>query len=396
MWTAKASSRFASLGAYPFAEIDRKVGELKAAGVAVLDFGVGDPTYPTPEFIREATRRALDRHATSGYPSYIGSRAFREAIALWFQRRFGVKLDPDTEVSSSLGSKEAVFNFPEAVLNPGEQVIIPSPGYPPYSTGTLFAEGQALYYPLLESNGFLPDLAALEQQDLSRARILWVNYPNSPTGKVATLAELETIYRWASSRGLLVCSDEAYSELWYDRPAPSMLEVSKQGVLVFQSLSKRSAMTNYRVGFVAGDAGAVALFKRLKTNIDSGTPDFVQDAAVAALGDEAHVDEARAAYRTKRDLLVKTFGELGLHQPAAQGAIYLWQRAPGGLDDVEYAKRLLHPELAIAVVPGSWISKPCGALNPGQGMVRWSLTPALETVQVAVERLKEHANLLKA
>jgi LL-diaminopimelate aminotransferase len=371
------------------------VAELKAAGVAVLDFGVGDPTYPTPEFIREETRRALDRHATAGYPSYIGSRHFRTAVAQWFERRFGVTLDPDSEVSSSLGSKEAVFNFPEAVLNPEEQVLIPSPGYPPYSTGTLFSEGRAVYYPLLESNGFLPDLEALGRQDLSRARMIWVNYPNSPTGRVASLAELDRIYRWASEWGLLVCSDEAYSELWYDSPAPSMLQVARQGVLVFQSLSKRSAMTNYRVGFVCGDAGAVALFKRLKTNIDSGTPDFVQDAAAAALGDEAHVEEARAAYKAKRDLLVRAFGELGLHAPDTRGAIYLWQQAPEGLDDVEYAKRLLHPDLAMAVVPGSWISKPCGELNPGRGMVRWSLTPALETVQVAVERLTKHRALLE-
>jgi len=384
----KASSRLSGLAGYAFAEIDRKVAELKAAGVQVIDFGVGDPTYPTPLRIRAAAARGLDLHAAAGYPSYVGSRRFREAVSAWMNRRFGVVVDPETEIQSTIGAKEAVFHFPQAFLDPGDVVLIPSPGYPPYRTGTIFAGGTPWFMPLVQENGFLPDFERIPREVVARARIMWLNYPNSPTGRTAPAEFLARAVEFCRGNGIILASDEAYTELYYgDRPC-SMLEFGKEGVVVFQSMSKRSAMTGYRIGWVCGDAGVIHWMKKLKTNIDSGVPDFVQDAAVEALSDEGHVDEARAEYKAKRDVLTGAFASAGLDARPPEATIYLWQKAPAGMTDIEYARSLLEPGVACAVVPGSWISMPVeGGFNPGAGFVRWALCPPMELVVEAARRI---------
>mgnify|MGYP002640291753 CR=1 FL=1 len=384
------SNRLNRLGGYAFDELGNKVKELEEQGVKVIDFGVGDPRYPTPEFIRKAAQAGIDHYATAGYPSYAGSKQFRTVVAQWMQQRFNVSLNPDTEIMATIGSKEAIFNFPEAVLNPGDMVLAPTPGYPPYRTGAAFAEGSVYLYPLLPENAYLPDWSSFPPDVLEKARILWISYPNSPTGVMAPDSFYREAVAFASQHNLILASDEAYSELYFSKtPARSALEFGRDGVVVFQSLSKRSAMTGYRVGFLCGDQRIVTAVRKLKTNIDSGVPDFIQGAAMAALNDEEHVHEARQDYRRKRDLIINAFKEAGIEVTPPEGTIYIWQKAPNGLTDVEWAHRLLDPSIAIAVMPGSWLgSTASDGSNPGAGFVRWALCPMMEDVELAAGRIK--------
>jgi len=384
------SQRVQAMGTYAFAEVDRLVDALKARGVEPIDFGVGDPTVPPPPQAREAAARGIEKHKCAGYPSYVGMPEYRRAIADWTRRRHGIELDPDTEITSTIGSKEAVFNFAEAFVDPGDVVIVPTPGYPPYTRGTLFAEGRVYYVPLLPENGFLIDLDAIPAEVAGAAKVLWLNYPNSPTGAVAPRWFLEKAVEFGRAHDIIIASDEAYSEIYYtDEPPISALEVEKEGVVVFQSLSKRSAMTGWRVGWVAGDERIVSTFKKVKTNIDSGTPNFVQEAAIAALADEEHVSESRRTYARKRDILADALVASGLEDCRPAATIYLWQKAPQGCSGVEFARRLLEPEIAVVTTPGEWISNRTEAgLDPGEGFVRFALVPGIEETEEAADRIR--------
>jgi LL-diaminopimelate aminotransferase len=384
----RAAKRLAAIGAYAFEEVDKKVEELKSRGIRPIDFGVGDPTSPTPMFVRRAAAEALEARRSSGYPSYIGSLQFRQAIAAWAERRYGVRLDPASEISSTIGSKEAVFNFHEGVVDPGDVVLCPSPGYPPYTRGALFAEGQPHQLPLRAENGFRVDFASIPEEVARRAKVLWLNYPNSPSGAMADEAFYREALAFARPHDIIVASDEAYSEIYFDSPPISCLNVAKEGVLVFQSLSKRSAMTGYRIGWVMGDPELVGIFRKTKTNIDSGTPTFLQDAAAAALGDEGHVEGFRREYRTKRDLLCAALVEAGLPDCTPPSTLYVWQRVPKGMSSVQFATFLLDEKLAIVTTPGSWIAEPTASgENPGEGYVRFALVPSIEDTRRAAERL---------
>lgn len=385
----KAATRITTLPEYAFKTVDDSVEALRAEGITPIDFGVGDPTVPTPALIREACKRGLDERATAGYPSYIGDMGFREAVAAWTKRRFGVEVDPASEVSSTIGSKEGIFNFHEAFINPGDVVIIPSPGYPPYSRGTRFAEGKTYFYPLKKENGFLPDVDAIPADVAQAAKVLWINYPNSPSGVSPALDFYEKVLSWCRKNDIILASDEAYSEFYYDgNPPPTALQAGKEGVIAFNSLSKRSAMTCYRIGWVTGDSELVGAFRKMKTNVDSGTPTFIQDAGVAALEDEAHVDEMRKDYQAKRDILVKALTAAGLEDCTPAGTIYIWQRGPEGMTSVEFAKQLMVPEVAVVTVPGSLISEAVAdGTNPGEGYVRFSLTAPMKDVETAAARI---------
>ncbi len=388
----RPSKRLATLTAYAFSAVDDKVAELKGKGVRVIDFGVGDPTIPTPFFIRKALKKAVDARAASGYPSYTGSPEFRKTVAEWTQRRHGVALDPATEICASIGAKEAVFHFPEAVVDPGEVVLVPTPGYPPYTRGAQFAEGECFYLPLTRENDYLPDLRKIPAAVLKRARILWINYPNNPTGATAPDAFLRDVVAFTRKHGLILASDEAYSELYYGPTAPrSALEFAGpgcEGVIAFQSFSKRSAMTGWRIGWVAGDKTIVSLFKKVKTNVDSGTPTFIQDAAVASLKDDRHVALMRSEYAKKREVLCTALRNLGLPDCSPAGTIYVWQEAPRGMTGEQFALRLLAPDVGVVTTPGAWISEPAAnGSNPGARYVRFALVPSLAQVQEAVRRI---------
>lgn len=383
------SQKILSTPAYAFAEVDKAVQKLRDQGIEPIDFGVGDPMAPTPQFICDAAKEAIDTYADSGYPSYVGLSEFRQTIADWTQDRFGVALNPDTEITSTIGSKEAVFNFPNAFLDDGDVVLIPTPGYPPYKNGTKFANGEVYFYPLLEENNFFPDFSQFPEDIVQRAKILWICYPNSPTGKLATREFLEEAVEFCQKHNIILASDECYSEIYFDQKPISALEVSKQNVLVFHSLSKRSNMTGWRIGWVAGDPDLIATFKKLKTNVDSGTPNFVQAAAIAALNDEQHVLAFREEYKQKRDILTEALQSVGLEVKPSEGTFYMWQKVPDGMTSVEFATKLLDPEIGIVVTPGAWISDvtPEG-LNPGEGYVRFALVPTVEKVREAAEKIK--------
>jgi LL-diaminopimelate aminotransferase len=382
------SKRLQGIGSYAFAEVDKKVEELKARGITPIDFGVGDPSAPTPQLIRDAAAAGLERRKSSGYPSYIGDSEFREAVAGWTRRRFDLTVDPQREISSTIGSKEAVFNFHEGIVNPGDVVLCPSPGYPPYTRGTLFAEGVPYQVPIREQNNFLIDFSDIPQEVARKARLLWLNYPNSPSGAIADEPFYREALEFAGSYDIVVASDEAYSEIFFGAPPISILNVQKKGVLVFTSLSKRSAMTGYRLGWVMGDPELVAVFRKVKTNIDSGTPTFIQDAGVAALSDETHVEAFRKEYRQKRDILCSALVEAGLRDCTPQATLYVWQRVPDGMSSLEFATALLDEKIAIVTTPGNWIAEATAeGENPGEGYVRFALVPSIQDTRTAAERI---------
>jgi LL-diaminopimelate aminotransferase len=384
------SLRLQGLSSYPFKEINDAVTQLKESGVTPIDFGVGDPSEPTPDFVQSVLPGAAKKHSCTGYPSYIGGLEYRQACADYFQRRFGVSLDPLSEISSTIGSKEAVFHFPQGLVNPGETVIIPSPGYPPMKTGTVFAGGVPYFVPLLEKHDFLIDYASIPDDVAEKAKVIWLNYPNSPTGAVATREFYEGIVEWAHRHNIVIASDEGcYIDIYFEKQPLSILEVAKEGVITFYSLSKRNNMTGYRVGFVAGDSAVIDVFKKLKTNIDSGTPSIIQEAAIAALHNDEHHLLMSDAYFAKGKILLNAFTALGLTVRQPQATFYIWQKVPEGMSDVDFAKRLLSPEIGIVVTPGSLISDVCSdGTHPGEGYVRFALMPSLDEVKLAAERLR--------
>lgn len=383
------SKRIASLGGYAFAEVDKEVSKLKSKGIDVIDFGVGDPKEPTSDFIREACKKGLDKRKSSGYPSYIGEPEFRQAIADWSRKRFNISLDTENEITSTIGAKEAVINFANGFVNPNDYVLCLNPGYPPSKIGTSFAEGKPYLMNLLEENDFYPKFDDIPAEVAKKAKILWLNYPNNPTTQTATKKFYKEAIDFAHDNDIIIASDEPYTENYYDEKPISILELDREGIVVFQSLSKRSNMTCYRVGWVAGDENVVKIFKKVKTNIDSGTATFIQDAAIAALKDEKHVEEMRKLYRQKRDVVIKALVKAGLPDCTPKATIYVWQKVPEKMNCVEFAKALLKDDIGIVVTPGAWISENFMGINPGQSHVRLALVPTLEQCKQAAERLKK-------
>lgn len=372
---------------YAFAEIDQKAQELRAKGVEVIDFGVGDPKSPTPDFVIDNLSKFARDRATYGYPSYIGDSSYRKACASYMKKEYNVELDPDTEVSSTIGSKEAIFNFPIGFINPGDTVICPTPGYPVYKSGTNFRGGEVYFTPLLEKNDFLIDFSSIPDDVAQKAKIIWTNYPNSPSGATAPKKWLQELVAWANRFNIIIAADEGcYNDIYFGQKPTSVLEIQKEGVIAFYSLSKRSNMTGYRVGFVAGDERIISGFKKVKTNIDSGTPVFIQDVAALALKDEVTVLKMREEYRLKRDIIIDALTSKGLEQPKGDSTFYLWQKTPKGLNSMEFASALVN--LGIIVTPGQLISDEVGGMNPGENFVRFALVPTSEEVYEAAKRIK--------
>lgn len=385
----KYSKLIGEMGEYAFAEIDKKADSLRKKGVKVIDFGVGDPKSPTPDFVIDNLSNFARNRASSGYPSYIGDINYRQACAKYIKREYNVDLNPETEISSTIGSKEAIFNFPTGFINPGDVVICPTPGYPVYKTGTKFRNGKVYFTPLLEKNNFLIDFALIPDSVAHKAKIIWTNYPNSPTGASAPKEWLQVLVSWAKHFNVIIAADEGcYNDIYFEEKPISLLEIQKEGVITFYSLSKRSNMTGYRVGFVAGDERIISGFKKVKTNIDSGTPTFIQDAASLALNDQVEVLKMREEYRKKRDILTDALTSCGLEAPKGDSTFYLWQKVPKGLNSLKFAKALV--ELGIVVTPGQLISDEADGINPGQNFVRFALVPTIEEITEAAARIKEH------
>ena len=380
------------MGEYAFAEIDKKADSLRKKGVKVIDFGVGDPKSPTPDFVIDNLSNFARNRASSGYPSYIGDINYRQACAKYIKREYNVELNPETEISSTIGSKEAIFNFPTGFINPGDVVICPTPGYPVYKTGTKFRNGKVYFTPLLEKNNFLIDFALIPDSVAHKAKIIWTNYPNSPTGASAPKEWLQVLVSWAKHFNVIIAADEGcYNDIYFEEKPISLLEIQKEGVITFYSLSKRSNMTGYRVGFVAGDERIISGFKKVKTNIDSGTPSFIQDAAAFALDDQVEVLKMREEYKKKRDIMTKAITSCGLEAPKGDSTFYLWQKVPKGLNSIKFSKALV--ELGIIVTPGQLISDEADGFNPGQNFVRFALVPTIEEITEAAARIKENLKI---
>jgi N-succinyldiaminopimelate aminotransferase len=367
-----------AVGTYPFVRLEEAKRRVAARGVELIDFGVGDPRERTPALIRDALIASVDE--TSKYPLAEGLPELREAIAAWVRRRFGVRLDPGRQVIPTLGSKEAIFSLAQVVVDRdgGRDVVAyTEPGYPVYERGARFAGAEPLALPLLEENGFLPELSQL---DLDRLAILWLNYPNNPTGAVAPRAFLEEAAALARENDFVLAADEAYTELWFDEPPPSALQVrSLRNVLVFNTLSKRSSMTGYRSGFAAGDDALIAAMRVFRPTVGTAPQEFVQRASVVAWGDEAHVEEARALYRAKRDALLPVLESKGLRVAAGRAGMYLWVEVDGGSE--AFAERLL--EHGVVVSPGSFFGR------SGEGYIRFALVPSIDDCRRAASLLEE-------
>jgi succinyldiaminopimelate transaminase len=368
-----------SLGTYPFVRLDEAKRAAVARGIELIDFGIGEPREETPPFIRAALTAALAPVST--YPKAEGLAELRAAIARWVARRFGgVALDPDTEVIPTLGSKEAIFHMAE-VLG-GAAVGVTAPGYPVAARGALFAGREVVEIPLDPASGFLPDLDALDRGTLHRLGLLWLNFPNNPTGAVAPLPFLEHAAALAREHDFVLACDEAYSEIWLSGDAPvSALQLADRGnVVVLNTLSKRSSMPGYRSGFVAGDPRLIAALRKYRPNVGVAPQEFVQLASIAAWDDEAHVEEVRARYRHKRDLLWPALQAAGFANAGGPATFFLWLATPGGEDDEACAVALL--ERGVVCAPGSFF----GA--GGAGHVRFALVPTPEACADAARRLR--------
>ncbi len=341
-----------SLRAYPMEELNKIKTELKEKGIKIYDFGTGDPKEPTDPKIRKALIDALPE--VSQYPSVSGRRSLREEISKWFKKRFGIGLDPDSEIIPSNGSKEAIFHFPLVFIDTDvpdkKRVIFGTPGYPVYERGTLYAGGDPFPVQLKEEDGFLLRLDRIERSILEETKIVWVNYPHNPTGATAPVSYFEDIYGICREYGIILCSDECYTEIYFDENPPSALQVGKEGVVVFHSLSKRSGMTGYRTGFVAGDKKIISDYKKGRASFGVATPDFIQAAAEVAWSDEEHVEKRRKIFMEKRQIFIDFFKSINLQFLYPEATFYFWIKAPSGLTGEEYAKHLLR--YGIVVSPG--------------------------------------------
>ena len=384
----RPSQRIAQLPPYLFAELERKVSERRKAGVDVISLGIGDPDLPSPDILVEEARRRIGDPATHQYPSNRGLEAFRQAVADFYLRRFGVELDPDREVLPLLGGKEGVAHVCFAMLDPGEVCLAADPGYPVYTSGTLLAGATPHLMPLTAGNGFLPDLDDLGRDVTDRANLLFCNYPNNPTGAVVEDDFFTRLAAFGVERGVPVVHANAYSEITFDGyVAPSFLAAPgarDAGIEMF-SWSKAYNMTGWRVGAAVGNADMIAALLKLKTNVDSGQFDAIQLAAARILGPEgdAHVEHMREVYRRRRDLVIEALAAAGLEVAPPRGTIYIWAPVPDGHTSVSFAELVLE-QADVVVSPGS-------AYGPnGEGYVRLSLTVADDRLREAVARIEQH------
>jgi len=381
------AKRLERIPPYLFAELGRKRDELVGKGVDIINIGVGDPDHPTPAHIVQAMHEAIDDSSTHNYPPYQGTKDYRKAVVDWMERRFGITgLNPDTEVVSSIGSKEAIHNTFLAFVEPGDYTLIPDPGYAVYRTSTIFAGGEPYAIPLKAENNFLPDLNTISEEVAQKAKLLWINYPNNPTGALATLEFFEELVDYCRQYDILLCHDHAYSEMAYDgyKP-PSVLQVegAKDVAIEFHSLSKSYNMTGWRVGFVVGNALGIKGLSQVKTNVDSGVFKAIQRAAIAGFKTTyEELQEIMSVYQNRRNIIVEGLRSLGWPIEPPKATLYVWVPVPKGYSSTEFVTLLLD-KCGIIVPPGN------GYGAAGEGFFRIALTVADERMQEAIQRMKD-------
>jgi len=381
------SKRLEAMPPYMFAELERKIADKRAAGIDVISLGIGDPDMPTYPHVVEAMQAAVADPGNQNYPSNRGREEFRQAFADFYRDRFGVEIDPESEVIPAIGAKECIYNLCFAFLDPGDVALASDPGYPVYTGGPILAGAEAVLLPLVPELGFAPDLDAIDPLTAERARLLFLNYPNNPSGAIVPDGFFEKVVEFARKNDILVVHDNAYSETTYDGyVAPSFLATpgaKEVGVEVF-SLSKGYNMTGWRVGAILGNADAIATYWRLKTNVDSGLFEAVQIAAAAALnGPKEPLEKMNAIYARRRDLVVDTLRTIGVDVESPKGTIYVWAPVPDGYTSTSFCEKVLE-EAAVVISPGSMYGR------SGEGFFRISLTTPDERLTEALERMREH------
>ncbi len=377
------SQRLKKIPPYLFVELDRLKRRKVEEGADVIDLGIGDPDIPTPQEIVETAKRALEKSEYHRYPANPGSLFFRKACAQYMKRRFGVTFDPEREVLALIGSKEGIAHFPIAFVNPGDIVLCPDPAYPVYHLGTIFTDGEPYYLPLTWDKDFLPDLGSIPEEILRRTKILWLNYPNNPTGAVASKEFFQEAIDLAKKYDFIVAHDSAYVELYFEEPPVSIFEVdgAKDVAIEFHSLSKTFCMTGWRIGFAVGNGEIVQALAKVKSNFDSGVFTAIQEAGAFALENlDTLVPPLRKIFQERRDFLYEELKKLGYELKKPQATFYLWVRVPSGYSSSEFCKKVLE-ELAIVVTPGN------GFGSAGEGYFRIALTVDIERLKEAVRRL---------
>lgn len=382
----KLSKRLKSLPPYLFLEIDKSKREARAQGRDIIDLGIGDPDQPTPKHIIEALYQAAQDPSTHRYALDQGMPALRRAIEGWYARRFGVNLEPNTQILPLIGSKEGIAHFPLAFLNEGDYSLIPDPCYPPYKSGTILAGGKPYLMPLIESNAFLPDLKKIPLNIRKKAKLIYINYPNNPTSAVAEKAFYRQVVEFAVKNKIMVISDLAYSEMSYDGYRPSSfleIEGANEVGIEFHSLSKTYNMTGWRIGWACGNVKLIAALAKIKSNIDSGIFSAIQLAGIAALeGPQEHIKNMRALYQERRDVLISGLNSLGWDVITPKATFYVWIKIPQKINSIKFAATLLE-KANIVVTPGVGFGK------YGEGYIRMALTVAKERISEAVARLKK-------
>jgi LL-diaminopimelate aminotransferase len=365
-------------------EINRRIAELQAKGKDIVSFGIGDPDLPTPSHIIEHMCQAARDPVNHRYPETRGLPELRQAITEWYKVRFGVELDPTKEVLPLIGSKEGIGHMALCFIDPGDIALVPNPGYPPFSMGTILAGGEPYFMALKEENDFLPDFEAIPGKVADRAKLMWLNYPNNPTGSVADLDFFERAIHFARQHDLAVCHDAPYTEVAFDGyKAPSLMQIpgAKDIGVEFHSLSKTYCMTGWRIGMVVGNPDMVDALFKVKSNLDSGIPQAIQYAAVKALrGPQQHIAEHNAILQRRRDKLVNVLNEVGLRARMPKATFYIWAKTPPEYTSIDFTKKLLD-EVGIAVTPGIGYGK------EGEGYVRFSLTIPDDRLDEGVNRL---------
>ncbi len=389
----KPADRMSQIPPYLFARIDEKKAEAKAKGLDIVDLGIGDPDLPTPDFIVDAMAEAIRNPQNHNYPPYNGTPAFREAVARWYQSRFGVTVDPNRDVLAIVGSKEGIYHSFFAFLNPGDPAILPDPGYPVYKVATLLAGGVPYPVKVSEETNYEIDLSAIPDDIAQKSPMMFLNYPNNPTGAVASDAFLQKVVDFGNQHNILICMDNAYSEVCYDGYKPrSILEFkgAKDCAIEFHSLSKTFNMTGWRVGMVVGNPDAIQVMSRLKSNVDSGIFKAIQDTAIVALDNyKSVVDANNKIYQERRDILVNGLNELGWKVKSPKATFYIWAKTPNGMGSEAFTMDLLD-KTGILVVPGN------GYGEYGDGYFRMSITTSVERLREAVKRFKTYPILQTA
>ena len=386
----KLAKRVEELPPYLFAQISKVIAAKKARGIDVVTFGIGDPDLPTPPHILAALHRAADDPANHRYPESEGLPQLRQAIADWYERRFEVAFDAEREALALIGSKEGIAHMALTLIDPGDVALVTDPGYPVYEIGTMFAGGVAVKLPLTRANGWLPDLDAIPEDLAARARVLWLNYPNNPTAAVADLAFFEKAVAWAREYDVSICHDNPYCDVAYDgyRPlsifqAPGAREVA----IEFNSFSKIYNMTGWRIGMAVGNAELVDALMRVKSNIDSGIPQAIQEMAIEAVnGPQTVIADHNAIYQRRRDRIVETLRAIGLEVDPPKASLYVWAKLPEGVTSGDFAARLIG-ECAVVVTPGR------GYGVNGEGYVRLSVTIADDRMEEGLRRLRDWGGL---